>query len=58
MIYRLGGWEICNYLTHLFESAARDINSDPYRYLVSYSCRDGEVSWDRSGIYLHFFRME
>ncbi len=57
LIYRIGGLETCNYLTHVFESLASDPQSDPYSYLVSYSCRDGEASYARSGIYLHLYKL-
>lgn len=58
LIYVLRGVETCTLLTEVYSSLARDINTDPFNYLVSYTCHDGGVSYDQSKIYLHFYYME
>jgi hypothetical protein len=55
-IFRVQGEETCDRLTHVFESLATEENTPPYRYLVGFDCHDGGVSYDRSGIYMHFYR--
>ena len=58
VIYRMSGIETCEYLTHVYSSSASDSQTPPYHYLLSYSCSEsGEYQWERSGIYIHLYRM-
>ncbi len=56
LIYRMRGLEVCDHLTHMFESKASDDETPPYLYVTGYSCRSGDTAWDQSVIYIHLFR--
>jgi len=55
IVLRMRGIETCDHLTTLYSSTASDSETDPYRYLISWSCADGESILDQSSIYLHLF---
>jgi hypothetical protein len=57
IVFSVRGMETCDRLTHVFESMARDEETAPYSYLLSYSCHDGGNLYDQSKIYLHFYHL-
>lgn len=59
LIYRITGPEVCDHLTRVFQTEARDDETPPYSVLTSWSCSDlpGDV-WGTSRIYVHLWKTE